>query len=277
MCWVASWQHCRPRSIGLFYELGADHVPVRGWPLLVSPWPPCVLVRVACVSVLRLHLVARSTFAHTPVRAQAAMYAVPVGMLVDVFFLLCWRTLLPRVPNEWSTLKQIGVMVAVTLTVWVVLAVIVAVFLDVVLQSPGALALAGTGALLSSGCTGVIACLHPPASPKGTNAVSRAMLAARGVCAGVAVSTAVMLSDLSGVVGGIFSVFPAIFFTTMVVCCVTCSSWHPCAQLGLVFALWCACHRLTSSLRWLLVQFSRVQGLWISQGDGVPLGELLPP
>ena len=180
------------------------------------------------------------------------MYSVPVAMLVDIFFLLCWRFLLPRVPQDWALSKQVAFVVATTLAVWLLLAGVVALMLTHIFTSTSQLALAGSFALVGSVVTGLLACVTPPEAPTGQNKVPPKILVARGVCAGTAISIAIALSGISGVVGGIFAVFPAIFYTTMI-----------------------GKHRFLSSGRLCALTTVVSPGLWLSQGDGVPLGRLL--
>ena len=164
------------------------------------------------------------------------MYSVPVAMLVDIFFLLCWRFLLPRVPQDWALSKQVAFVVATTLAVWLLLAGVVALMLTHIFTSTSQLALAGSFALVGSVVAGLLACVTPPEAPTGQNKVPPKILVARGVCAGTAISIAIALSGLSGVVGGIFAVFPAIFYTTMI-------GKHRFLPLGGCVRLQLSCHQ----------------------------------
>jgi hypothetical protein len=77
------------------------------------------------------------------------------------------------------------------------------------------------------------ACFKIVPSPGGTNAVPGHVLAARSLLAASAVAGSVALGEVNRTAGGMLSVFPAIFLTTMT-------------------------------------------GLWLSQGDAVPLGAIGP-
>ena len=145
------------------------------------------------------------------------MFAIPMGMLIDGAFLMCWKFLLPRVPTHWPRTKQVLFAVAVTLAAWLVMASCVAAFSVRVLNSPSSVGGAGVAATLLSALVGGIACFSPPEAPTGTNSVSTCMLLARSVCAACSIGIAVAIAAVSEVAGGIASTFPAIFFTTMVV------------------------------------------------------------
>ena len=145
-----------------------------------------------------------------PVKAFAA---VPMGMLVNAGFLWCWRVLPPLLPS-WTMTKKLSVMVTLSLSVWLVLALCSMFIGSTTFASPIAL---GLGALGLHVTLGLYTTWHFRPSPKGTRAVTLSALLSRGLLAATAVATAVLIAS-SGfeIAAGIASVFPAIFLTTMV-------------------------------------------------------------
>jgi len=152
----------------------------------------------------------------SPEAFEAAMAAVPVGMWVDVLFLLCWRVG-PRWLPRWSGGARLLAMVVGSLVVWLVIAMLAVQGLDraMALGVP-ALWLGGLG-IGASLLLGVVATVRPPPAPKGTQGVGPGTLLSRGVLAAAAIAGAVSLASIAGpTVSGIASVFPAIFLTSMV-------------------------------------------------------------
>ncbi len=152
----------------------------------------------------------------SPEAFELAMAAVPVGMWVDVLFLLCWRVgpvWLPR----WSTTTRLLAMVGGSLLVWGTVAAIAVTSLDRLVAAGVPPLAIGGGGILASLVLGVAATVRPPPAPRGTQAVGLGALLARGVLAAVAIAGAVSLAGVAGpTVSGIASVFPAIFLTSMV-------------------------------------------------------------
>lgn len=145
-----------------------------------------------------------------------AMYAVPAGMLLNALFLWLWRWLPPRLPGM-SLGRRLGVMTTLSLTAWFVGAAGVTVSLSAFGDSIPRLAVAAIVATLAIIVVGVIACLGARPAPSGKRRVGPATLLARGLLAGVAISTAVWVTHIGGpLAAGVASVFPAIFLTTMV-------------------------------------------------------------
>jgi hypothetical protein len=144
-----------------------------------------------------------------------AMYAVPVGMLIDVIFLSLWRLIPPRLP-PWRPGARLAATAGVALATWLSAASAAVLLLDG-LRLDGSLAWLGlttTGLMIA---VGVAACLDRPPAPGGTRPVGPLTLAARGTLAAAAIAAAVSLAAVGGALAaGIASVFPAIFLTTMV-------------------------------------------------------------
>jgi len=147
---------------------------------------------------------------------QAAMAACSAGMLVDVLFLYFWRIVPPRLPTIglWG---RLALMLVVSLSVWLVTAAGITLFLQHLGERGAPLLLIGAGLVVLTAGLGIVACLRNPPSPAGHRKVGLATLLARGVLAGAAIAGAVWLASVGGAVAaGIASVFPAIFLTTMV-------------------------------------------------------------
>ena len=148
-----------------------------------------------------------------------ALYTVPVGMFLDVGFLMLWREL-PR--TRWITSitdvkKQLSALVVITLGAWFVCALCIVLILqslhnDGVNQRP-----IGIVFVLAALTLGLITLFsrHVP-SPKASMRVTLPMYLARGTLAGCAIGLAVGISQVSDVAAGMSSAFPAIFLTTMV-------------------------------------------------------------
>jgi hypothetical protein len=148
---------------------------------------------------------------------QAALYAVPAGMLLNVGFLWLWRAVPPALP-AWSLRGRLSAMTLGSLGCWFVGAAAM-VFVVGRVAALGTTAL-GVAAWLSTAAmvvVGVVACLSNPPAPKGTQRVGAFSLLLRGSLAGAAIGVAVAIAALGGgAAAGIASVFPAIFVTTMV-------------------------------------------------------------
>ena len=144
-----------------------------------------------------------------------SMAVVPLGMLLNALFLGAWLVL-PRWFSNAShplLLTSIG-----ALAVWFVLGMGVWFLLQntVVgtLLTEQELAVVGL-ALLSF--IAVWFNRHPQPTPKGTNAVSKTVLFARGSMAAAAIGVSVWMAGLGyPLLAGLASVFPAIFLTSMV-------------------------------------------------------------
>eukprot|EP00755_Sulcionema_specki_P039083 Sspe_Gene.112157::Locus_94889_Transcript_3_3_Confidence_0.700_Length_1320::g.112157::m.112157 len=144
---------------------------------------------------------------------KVAMYAVPAGMLLDVFFLWLWRVIPSALP-PWSLASRLAVTVATTLLVWGVLVVGLVLALDAL--PPKHLVWVAWGVTAGIFAAGVAATYRPRPAPKGGRPVTLFQLVTRGVVAGGAIAVAVLVSEHNSLAGGIASVFPAIFLTTMV-------------------------------------------------------------
>ena len=148
---------------------------------------------------------------------QAAMFATPIGMLVNAIFLWTWRALPPRLPAG-SVRIRLPLMLGASLLVWAACATTAHTMLGhirAVQAFPLAVVgLVGTSALALAG---IAACLRNLPAPRGARRVGPLTLLARGVLAAAAIATAVGISSVGGALAaGLASTFPAIFITTMV-------------------------------------------------------------
>jgi len=149
---------------------------------------------------------------------QTAMATVPVGMLIDGVYLLQWRYLPPMLPAAWAPSTKLLATTAGSTLLWLALAGGVLAAEDAVRSAGGhsAVQAMGVAAMVGTGVLGVLGGWRLPPSPPGNKKVSVGVMALRGVFAGVAILAAVLLGRASSALAGLVSVFPAIFFTTMV-------------------------------------------------------------
>ena len=142
---------------------------------------------------------------------ESSMGMVPVGMLLNSFFLWLWRVI-PTIIPEWSFSIRLTVITLINLSFWFIGAIIsVILFSDLNPMLVGGIFLI-IGLLFGRWATRRY---HP--APRGKNKVGIIILSSRGLAAAIAIGVAVWLSQQgSPLLAGIASVFPAIFLTTMV-------------------------------------------------------------
>ncbi len=142
---------------------------------------------------------------------ESSMGMVPVGMLLNSFFLWLWRFIPSKIP-DWNFYIRLVVITTINLGFWFSGAATVVIFFSE--TDPifvGCFAL-GLGLIFGRWATRGF---YP--APPGKNKVSFPILAARGIAAALAIGFAVWLSQQgSPLLAGIASVFPAIFLTTMI-------------------------------------------------------------
>jgi hypothetical protein len=150
--------------------------------------------------------------AETPAVAQAALYAVPPGMMVTALFLYSWRVLPSKLPQR-SLGSTLGLMTASSLAIWGAAAT--AMVLAMGVEGLSVLAV-GVSCFGIQVIFGTWACMKNPPAPKGAKPVAPMVLVARGLLAAAAIGVSVWLAELGiPLVAGVASVFPAIFLTTM--------------------------------------------------------------
>jgi hypothetical protein len=144
-----------------------------------------------------------------------SMMVVPLGMLLNALFLGAWLVL-PRWFSKAShplLLTSIGALVfwcVMGMVVWFLLQNTVAG----ILLTEQEFAAVGLALLFF---IAVWFNRRPQPTPKGTNAVSKTVLFARGSMAATAIGVAVWMAGLGfPLLAGLASVFPAIFLTSMV-------------------------------------------------------------
>lgn len=147
---------------------------------------------------------------------ESSMGAVPVGMWVNVLFLLAWREAPSRLPPSTLVVRLV-LMVVLSLLVWALVAtgsvVLMGRLEDLGVPAMG-LGFACAALSLSFGMWSTRA---PRPAPKGTRSVGLGTLLARGLLAALAIAGAVTLASVAGpLISGVASVFPAIFLTSMV-------------------------------------------------------------
>jgi hypothetical protein len=140
---------------------------------------------------------------------EMAMWAVPVGMAVNVLFLWSWRWL-PSVTKGPGRLLKV---LFASLGIWLIAATGAVFLLN---KTAASLEVVALGTTLSIASVGIWACKRNPPSPSKTRQVSLLALLSRGLFAGTAIAIAVLLSKHNPLIAGLASVFPAIFLTTMV-------------------------------------------------------------
>ena len=145
----------------------------------------------------------------------SSMMVVPLGMLLNALFLGAWLVL-PRWFSKTShplLLTSIGALAfwcVMGMSVWFLLQNTVAG----ILLTEQEFAAVGLVLLFF---IAVWFNRRPQPTPKGTNAVSKTVLFARGSMAAAAIGVAVWMADLGlPLLAGLASVFPAIFLTSMV-------------------------------------------------------------
>jgi len=140
-----------------------------------------------------------------------SMSLIPFGMLLNALFVGSW-VVYPRIKPK----ATLGQMITVSLGFWLILAVILTSTFEILLQHFSELNIGIAGLLLLL-CLGLWMTWKPRPAPKGTNSVTKFVLAMRGLAAASAIGVAVYLSSLGyPIIAGLAAVFPAIFLTTMV-------------------------------------------------------------
>lgn len=146
----------------------------------------------------------------------SALAIVPAGMALNAAFLWLWQVLPPRLPAVSLGLR-LALMSLLTLSAWFIAALTLVLGTQAWNAAGQPSAVLGTvGVFLLLG-GGLWLCRDLPPAPRGTRRVGPVTLVARGLFAGGAIGTAILLGEVAGpVAGGVASVFPAIFLTAMV-------------------------------------------------------------
>jgi hypothetical protein len=156
-------------------------------------------------------------WSHDAVAMLDAMSAVPIGMFINAGFLWLWRIAPPHLPAAWSLHRRLAAMTVLSLSAWALAALGLTLFLrwaHTAGVSSWALGLGGLALLVLSGLLGTA---KPIPAPRGGRRVKRSSLLLRGLLAGVAVGTAIVIARGGHpTAAGVAAVFPAIFLTAMV-------------------------------------------------------------
>ncbi|KAL6047532.1 NrdR-regulated deoxyribonucleotide transporter, PnuC-like [Balamuthia mandrillaris] len=147
---------------------------------------------------------------------QEALYAIPVGMILSIGCLFLWRVIPPHLPLV-SLYKRLSMMIAISLLVWLVSAILAFFGLHLLAEHTGVTVITiGPLCVFAMFIAGVLACLKSVPSPKGTRKVGMGVYFARALLAGGAIGICILLAHWEEVVAGITAAFPAIFLTSMV-------------------------------------------------------------
>lgn len=146
-------------------------------------------------------------------RFAEAMWATPPTVCLNAGFLWLWATAPRLLPGGWSLGARLAAMSALSVGAWLAGAWAWVRF-GGALASPRAAAWGGLGLTVT---LGLLATRAPRPAPRGGRAVGAGALLLRALGAALAVGGAVWASRVtSGAAAGALSVFPAIFWTTMV-------------------------------------------------------------
>lgn len=152
-----------------------------------------------------------------PAAMSEAMSAVPPAMGLNAAFLWLWRSAPPWFPQRWSLGARLSAMSMISLGAWLIGAFTLVYLLRVWSGAALPALAAGLIGLVALIGAGLWATASPRPAPKGHRRVGPWVLALRGLFAGCAIGVAVVIGRTGGdLAGGVASVFPAIFLTTMV-------------------------------------------------------------
>ena len=141
-----------------------------------------------------------------------SLAAVPIGMMLNALFLWTWRIFPPLLPQNASIATQGLMMSGISLGIWSG-CVSLWIYGSQWIEQRYIWAISAT--VLSIGVSLWIT-IKPSLAPKGNQKASWWTLLSRGFFAAVAIATAVYIAQHGqGTLAGIASVFPAIFWTSM--------------------------------------------------------------
>ncbi|KAJ3313978.1 hypothetical protein HDV04_001284 [Boothiomyces sp. JEL0838] len=177
--------------------------------------------------------IASSMDLQSVVNFQKSMLVVCPAMIINCLFLYCWKYF-PNIYQRWTS-NIYALITLITLTsylVWFVLAACL-VFLTrsisaetvngdlsftfiITNGSVNASFYLALGSLILQLLVGVLGSLNYKRTPKSTSKVPWWSNIVRGFAAGLAIFAAILLGHISPIIGGITSLFPAIFGTAMI-------------------------------------------------------------
>lgn len=162
----------------------------------------------------------------------AALGVVPLGMLINALFLLTWRLVPPYLPKV-SLRARLAMMVAFSLTIWAVSALLVTLLMRSVVGLGLRVVLVGVACVGISLCVGVYTCLRTNLTPAPTKRVPPYMYVLRGLFCATSIGVSVLIKQSGGeIMAGMISVFPAIFLTTMAALWLSHDDAVPCGAVG---------------------------------------------
>jgi hypothetical protein len=148
-----------------------------------------------------------------PQRFSEAMWVTPPTVCLNAGFLWLWAVLPPRLPERWSLGARLTAMSAGGIGAWLLGAWAWVRFGDA-LCPPWVAAWCGVALTFS---LGMLATRAPRPAPRGARRVGVGVLLLRALGACLAIGLAVGVARVApGAIAGVLSVFPAIFWTTMV-------------------------------------------------------------
>ncbi|ORZ35811.1 hypothetical protein BCR44DRAFT_118042 [Catenaria anguillulae PL171] len=172
---------------------------------------------------------------------QRSMVSCVPGMVLNAIYLLMWRHLPPLFRRRFPTLRLTTLLLLVfllSILIWLALASLLVAGLRAFLpsraanippQDPATAPLVQvispnmTGTMVFGFATlglqivvGVLASWTPPPAPKSLARVPVGVLVARGIFAGLAIGASILIGRVSSYAGGVASVFPVIFTTSVV-------------------------------------------------------------
>jgi hypothetical protein len=149
---------------------------------------------------------------------RLSLYLVPMGMFINMFFLMVWRFLpvfLRR--RQFSLAANLAILASTSLAVWCLLATSSFFLNDRLLKRDvHSVLAAGLVSLAIVILVGLGISFHHVEAPRGSKPVTWAMLLLRGLFSALAIGFTVYLGSLNPSLGGIFATFPVLFMTTMV-------------------------------------------------------------
>eukprot|EP00761_Pharyngomonas_kirbyi_P010258 gb/GECH01010277.1/.p1 GENE.gb/GECH01010277.1/~~gb/GECH01010277.1/.p1 ORF type:complete len:321 (+),score=44.02 gb/GECH01010277.1/:1-963(+) len=143
-----------------------------------------------------------------------AAFSVPIGMCINVAYLMTWQRLPSYLPPNWSKWMNLAVLLTSSFLVWLILtSIVIGIGRNLLNISAIWMGSVALGTQLIVGLASVI--FKPPPAPRGSQKVSVLTLIARGSFAMTSISIAVLISKVSPAAAGLASTFPSIFLTTM--------------------------------------------------------------
>jgi hypothetical protein len=148
-------------------------------------------------------------------RLRITMFTIPMAMFCNAILLLSWRYLPRLVPQSLTFASKVATITALSVLCWLIPACLVWALTSFWAPDDGSIVVAGSATFAVLVLLGIAFSFHLPHSPPGTKPVTWKVLIARGVGAGISITSAVLLSKASPALAGLISAFPAIFLTTM--------------------------------------------------------------